>query len=92
MALRQAVIPDRLLGRVMDAWRMIVYGAIPLGSLSGGLLARLLSVRATFVIGGAAFIGLALVSRRAIAAADGEHAASAQLPHRALHETIDPRT
>lgn len=41
MSLRQAVIPSHLLGRVHGTWRTVLWGAMPLGSLIGGLLARI---------------------------------------------------
>jgi hypothetical protein len=39
-SLRQALTPDRLLGRVVSAFRLFSFGAVPLGSLLGGVLAR----------------------------------------------------
>ena len=52
MSLRQSIVPSRLLGRVHGTWRTILWGAMPVGSLLGGLLARL-DLRAPLVIGGA---------------------------------------
>lgn len=52
MSLRQALIPTELFGRVQGAWRTVAWGAIPVGSLTGGLLATLTSVRAVFVLSG----------------------------------------
>lgn len=52
MSLRQALIPEGLFGRVQGAYRTLVWGAIPLGTLAGGLLASLTSVPTVFVIGG----------------------------------------
>ncbi|GHH71488.1 MFS transporter [Promicromonospora soli] len=40
MSLRQAAVPNQLLGRVHGTWRTALWGAMPLGSLIGGLLAR----------------------------------------------------
>ncbi|MFI8528440.1 MFS transporter [Promicromonospora sukumoe] len=40
MSLRQAAVPNHLLGRVHGTWRTALWGAMPLGSLAGGLLAR----------------------------------------------------
>ncbi|MFE5794857.1 MFS transporter [Streptomyces sp. NPDC056503] len=57
--LRQAAVPDELLGRVTAAYRLIVLGVVPLGALGGGLLGRWVGVRATFV---AAALGLALAA------------------------------
>lgn len=38
VSLRQAVIPDYLLGRVNSVYRLFAWGAIPLGAAFGGLL------------------------------------------------------
>jgi Na+/melibiose symporter-like transporter len=50
-SLRQALTPDRLLGRVISAFRLFSYGAVPLGSLLG-VLARSFGLRAPFVVAG----------------------------------------
>jgi hypothetical protein len=52
MSLRQAIIPGRLLGRVHGTWRTLLWGAMPLGYLVGGLLARI-DLTVPFVLGGA---------------------------------------
>ena len=54
MSLRQALIPEELFGRVQGGYRMLVWGAIPLGALLGGVLADLTTVPAVFVIAGCA--------------------------------------
>lgn len=51
-ALRQAMVPDKMLGRVTGSNRVIVYGAMPLGAALGGWIARTFGLRAAFVIGG----------------------------------------
>lgn len=56
MSLRQAAIPGRLLGRVHGTWRTLLWGAMPLGYLVGGLLARI-DLTVPFVLGGV--VGLA---------------------------------
>jgi len=52
MSLRQSVIPGRLLGRVHGTWRTLLWGTMPLGSLLGGLIARV-DLALPFIIGGA---------------------------------------
>ena len=42
VSLRQAVIPDRLLGRVNSVYRFFGWGAIPIGALLGGVLVAVL--------------------------------------------------
>jgi len=48
---RQAVTPDELLGRVMSGFRVIAYGAFPIGAVLGGVIASTTSIRATFFVG-----------------------------------------
>jgi MFS family permease len=50
---RQAIVPDRLLGRVMATYQVIAYSAMPVGAAAGGLVAAAAGVRATFVVGSA---------------------------------------
>jgi predicted MFS family arabinose efflux permease len=51
ISFQQAVVPDRMLGRLNATRRFIVWGVIPLGSLSGGALASLIGLRETLWIG-----------------------------------------
>lgn len=52
-ALRGALVPEHLFGRVLGVWRTAVWGAIPVGALLGGLLADWLGTRAVFGVSGA---------------------------------------
>ena len=58
LSLRQAIVPDRLMGRVVGAIRLVGFGTIPLGALLGGLVAGALGLRAPF-LGGAAVLAVA---------------------------------
>ncbi len=53
-SLRQQLVPDRLLGRVIGVFRLFCYGAVPLGALLGGALARGFGLSAPFVVSGVA--------------------------------------
>ncbi len=55
---RQAAVPDRLLGRIMAAYRFIAYGAFPVGALAGGALAGAVGLRAPFAFGAVLAFGL----------------------------------
>lgn len=66
MSLRQSVIPDHLLGRVHGTWRTLLWGTMPLGSLLGGLLARV-DLTAPMIAGGAAATVAAVLSTRFVA-------------------------
>ncbi|MCK8438718.1 MFS transporter [Streptomyces sp. D2-8] len=59
--LRQAAVPDGLLGRVTAGYRLIVLGAVPVGALLGGALGRWLGPETTFVVCGAGLTAAALV-------------------------------
>jgi len=48
---RQAICPARLQGRMNSAMRFIVWGTIPLGTLTGGALASWVGLRETIAIG-----------------------------------------
>jgi MFS family permease len=60
---RQAICPPRLQGRMNSVMRFLVWGTIPLGTLLGGVLATVLGLRETLVIGavGAGLAALWLV-------------------------------
>jgi Na+/melibiose symporter-like transporter len=60
---RHSLVPGELLGRVLGAWRTVVWGAVPVGALLGGALTRLLgSASGTFVVSGAAQLVLAALT------------------------------
>jgi MFS family permease len=48
LSLRQRVIPPELLGRVGGAFRLLVFGFIPLGALTGGLLTAAFGLSTAF--------------------------------------------
>jgi predicted MFS family arabinose efflux permease len=54
---RQAICPDRLLGRMNASVRFVVWGTLPIGGLLGGALGEWIGVRATVW---ATSVGLAL--------------------------------
>lgn len=57
---RQRAVPDRLLGRLNAAYRLLAYGALPLGALCAGGLARYQGLRAPYVAG-AALVGILVI-------------------------------
>ncbi|WP_232376478.1 MFS transporter [Amycolatopsis aidingensis] len=55
---RHGLVPAELLGRVLGVWRTLVWGAIPVGALAGGVLTELLGrPSATFAVSGALLLG-----------------------------------
>jgi hypothetical protein len=74
VSLRQAIVPDRLVGRVVSADRMLAYGAAPVGAILGGVLGRTLGLRAPFLLGAAivataGLLALPAVNNRTVQAA-----------------------
>ena len=51
-SLRQAITPDRLLGRTNAAMRWLVWGTMPIGTLAGGAIATTFSLRTALWVGG----------------------------------------
>jgi MFS family permease len=50
VSLRQRITPDRLLGRMNAAYRLVGWGTMPIGALLGGALATWLGLRPTFLV------------------------------------------
>ena len=61
-SIRQRIVPNNLLGRVMASFRVISWGALPLGALLGGLVGQAFGLTAVFV-GAAVIHTLLLLSR-----------------------------
>jgi MFS family permease len=64
LSLRQAITPDRLLGRMTATMRFLTVAAAPLGSLAGGALATVIGLRATLLTIGV--LGLLLAAAAVI--------------------------
>jgi predicted MFS family arabinose efflux permease len=52
ITVRQLATPDELRGRVNSAYRLISWGAIPVGASLGGLVTAALGARSAVLIGG----------------------------------------
>ena len=62
LAARQRLIPDELLGRVTSASRMLSFGAMPLGALAGGYIAKEFGLIAPWVVGGVLSLAVTLLT------------------------------
>ena len=51
VSLRQAICPPRLQGRMNPSMRFLVWGTIPLGSLTGGAIAAVAGLREALFVG-----------------------------------------
>ncbi|MEU4441721.1 MFS transporter [Actinosynnema sp. NPDC050801] len=94
VSLRQHITPDRLLGRVNSAYRLVAWGTMPLGAAIGGALAHALGLRAVFVIMTAVslvtLVGLTAVTDRKIAVSDGADATPRVARDRETHDQPAP--
>ena len=61
VSLRQRVVPSALLGRVNSVYRMLGWGLMPVGALTGGFVAHAVGLRAPYVIAGL-LCGLSLLA------------------------------
>lgn len=52
VSLRQQLVPSEFLGRVNGVYRMLGWGLIPLGALTGGLVGHEFGLRAAYLIAG----------------------------------------
>lgn len=77
VSLRQELVPRQLRGRILGVYRLVAWGAQPVGALVGGILASTLGLQAPFLISGLAFVVVALVSLR-VASNDAVAAARAR--------------
>jgi Na+/melibiose symporter-like transporter len=50
ITLRQAVTPTRVLARMNATYRMLLFGALPLGAMAGGLLGSVLGLHTALVV------------------------------------------
>ena len=66
LSLRQALVPPELRGRLSNLFRMVVYGAIPLGAAVGGVVAEAVGVRTAIVIAGAAQVAVLAATSRSL--------------------------
>lgn len=51
LSLRQAITPERLLGRMNSVVRFMYWGTMPAGAAAGGVLGSVIGVRATLIVG-----------------------------------------
>jgi MFS family permease len=58
VSLRQRVIPQRLLGRLNSAYRLLAWGTMPLGAAAGGLIAQFFGIPAVFLTMGIVVLAL----------------------------------
>jgi MFS family permease len=74
VSLRQRITPDRLLGRMNAAYRLVGWGTMPIGAFLGGALAEWLGLRPTFLVAAGitllTLIGFRYVTTEAIARAE----------------------
>ena len=52
VSLRQQIVPGELFGRVNSVYRMIGWGLLPVGAITGGFVADAFGLRAPYLLGG----------------------------------------
>ncbi|HEV3289302.1 MAG TPA: MFS transporter [Streptosporangiaceae bacterium] len=52
VSLRQRIVPRHLLGRVNSVYRMLGWGLMPVGALTGGFVAHAAGLRAPYIVAG----------------------------------------
>jgi MFS family permease len=61
--IRHTLVPSDILGRVLGVWRTVVWGAIPVGALLGGLMTAALGTAGrTFLVSGLLLVAIAAVA------------------------------
>ena len=63
-AVRQAIVPDHLMGRVAATARLIALCAGPVGAVFGGWLAHVAGLRAPFIVGAGILLAMTVVAAR----------------------------
>lgn len=56
VSLRQRLTPDHLLGRVNSVFRLLAWGTMPLGAITGGVLASLIGLRPMYLLFGGSML------------------------------------
>ena len=74
VSLRQRITPDRLLGRMNSAYRLLGWGTMPIGAALGGAIAEIWGLRPTFAVAALLhlplLLGFLVVTEQRIEAAD----------------------
>jgi len=60
LSLRQAIVPDHLLGRVNSVFRLLAFGGMPFGAILGGVIAESFGLAAPFWVAACVTFVLAL--------------------------------
>ncbi|MGH2561671.1 MAG: MFS transporter [Thermomicrobiales bacterium] len=62
--LRQTLVPDRMVGRVLGTYQFLSWGMRPVGALAGGAIAQALGLRVALAVGvGGLFVVVAVLAR-----------------------------
>jgi MFS family permease len=69
LSLRQSLVPNSIMGRVVASYRLVSWAAIPVGGVLGGVFAGILGSRPTLMVTGSALVVGAVVFLRSRVAA-----------------------
>jgi len=87
-SLRQRIVPDRILGRLVATFRMLGWGALPVGALLGGIVGEAFGLTAVFWA--AAAMSIVLLPVRLLIT--DERIAAAEAAAVAERESLPPRS
>jgi predicted MFS family arabinose efflux permease len=80
VSFRQAVVPERLQGRVNSAYRLVSWGTLSVGAAAGGVVAAQLGLRALYTGAAVVLLALAALAWRLLDAGSFAAARSAASP------------
>jgi len=80
VSFRQAVVPERLQGRVGSAYRLVTWGTVSVGAAAGGVIAAQLGLRLLYGAAAAVVLGLTVVAWRLLDAGSFAAARTAAAP------------
>jgi MFS family permease len=90
VSLRQRMVPDQMFGRVNSVFRWFSWGAMPVGALLGGVMAKTFGLRAPY-FAGAAVMGLAyLLIISSLRERDIDRAITANTPRSGTDDPTPP--
>ena len=80
VSFRQAVVPERLQGRVNSAYRLVSWGTLSVGAAAGGLVAAELGLRFLYSAAAVVLLAMAALAWRLLDAASFAAARTAASP------------
>jgi len=90
VSLRQRMVPDGMFGRVNSVFRWFSWGAMPVGALLGGVMAKVFGLRAPYFAGAAVMALAYLLIISSLRERDIDRAIAANTPRRGTDDPTPP--